>query len=774
VPEPDPLVSNGLGSPSCSDALIGRLSGPSRRDCEVSGFVAAPAPTADYGVDIHIDTGSVLSTSSDGLLSVIQNVVMTPVWLVLVWVVHALLVMLDWSFSIELLGGRAASEAAGDLLREEAGVSGPWLPFALAVAGGLAAYDGLVRRRVAQTFGEALLTTAMIALGLWIVGDPGGTVGALGGWSSQASVGAVSVATGASPSAGQETFGNSLARLFAVAIEGPWCYLEFGDVSWCQRTSRLDPRLRAAALRIAGEELAESACRNPGDACRGSGSAAIALQHEASLLRGASTNGEIFLALPANGPTRNSINSATSLYRALCESSDATSCKGPAAAEAEFRTGSGTWSRLGGLVLIGFGLLGMLLLLGFVALRLLTAATQGLLFLLMAPAMVLAPAFGSHGRSLFSRWAKRLLAAVVSKLLYAFLLGLLFTVTAILIRSEALGWWTEWLLLSAFWWTVYLRRHELLTSPVAASAARAHPRRSIPGRIITSAARSGSRIAFTRLLIRHDEAVASGLASAQLKRPKRAPAARPMPARSGAADVMRLLDQDAASSRSGDAARHSSVETDRLRSQLVRVESARISAIAAGDKRRGALLASRKARIEAELDEHSRRGTVAAEAARRSRTVRSLRVRLPSEAAVQERDRFLDFQAAMPDALHVRSTGPMRNYAALAPLVERSEGEYEGLDEPSRRRARLAIDRELRERRAIVLDRHPPLEVPRPVALPQPDAPVQRPRRRRPRKPAGERGPLPPLDKRTSESAVMRDLWAVAAGHKRHFGIGRD
>ena len=43
----DPLVSNGLGSPTCRDALAGELSQASRRNCETSGFVAAPAPTGE-------------------------------------------------------------------------------------------------------------------------------------------------------------------------------------------------------------------------------------------------------------------------------------------------------------------------------------------------------------------------------------------------------------------------------------------------------------------------------------------------------------------------------------------------------------------------------------------------------------------------------------------------------------------------------------------------------------------------------------------------------
>ena len=43
-----------------------------------------------------------------------------------------------------------------------------------------------------------------------------------------------------------------------------------------------------------------------------------ALEHSAELLREADSNGAIFLALPANGPARNSINEQGSLLRTIC------------------------------------------------------------------------------------------------------------------------------------------------------------------------------------------------------------------------------------------------------------------------------------------------------------------------------------------------------------------------------------------------------------------------------------------------------------------------
>ncbi|HEV2997620.1 MAG TPA: hypothetical protein VGX16_00820, partial [Solirubrobacteraceae bacterium] len=99
-------MSNGLGSPLCR---VGGLSGEQERNCRTSGFVAAPAPTANYGLDVHIDTGLLGVT----VTTVLEDVVITPVWDGLVWAVHGVIVALEWCFTIDLLG----SSTMGDLGR---------------------------------------------------------------------------------------------------------------------------------------------------------------------------------------------------------------------------------------------------------------------------------------------------------------------------------------------------------------------------------------------------------------------------------------------------------------------------------------------------------------------------------------------------------------------------------------------------------------------------------------------------------------------------------
>ena len=79
----------------------------------------AAAPTGDFGIDVHIDTG-LLGFSSGGLLSAVQDLLISPLWMALVWIVHALVVMLEWCFTIDLLDSAAAGGVGRGLRQMQA------------------------------------------------------------------------------------------------------------------------------------------------------------------------------------------------------------------------------------------------------------------------------------------------------------------------------------------------------------------------------------------------------------------------------------------------------------------------------------------------------------------------------------------------------------------------------------------------------------------------------------------------------------------------------
>ncbi len=670
----DALASNGFDSALCRDrAVRAELSSTAQANCETSNFVATAAPSGNYAFDIHMDTG-VGAIGGNAVPVLVQDILLTPAWTALVWITHALVVALEWCYSIELLNGSTLA-VIGDALRSsQANLTQPWLVVVLAIASVLVLYHGVVRRRVAESLGEFCLMVAMMATGLWVIADPAGTVGAVAHLANQASLSTVGAVAQGDPRRPQRALADGVGEIFATAIGGPWCFLEFGDIDWCRRPGRLDARLRLAA-----SHLQASKRSSPDPQQRTS----------ALLLSRASTNGDLFLALAANQVDRNSINTQGSLLRVLCASSDVTRCTGPTAAQAEFRTASGTWTRAGGLLLIVIGAFGMFALLGYLALRLIGAAVASLFLLLLAPVAVLAPALGEAGRAAFRTWAMRLLGAVLSKLLYSIFLGVVLLILGVLHRLGSLGWWTQWLLVAAMWWTLFAQRENLMRL----SSLGERPHRT-PGLRVTSALMAG------RELGRLAGAVRGGLA-------RRRPPIDPGGGTKRDKDSKRTEASDDAHRRGqveklrtaaggGEPRAQVSARTVSARERIARVARERRRAQAAGDTRRAASLSAREQRLGAALaqDETTLAATPSqadASGRRRHEWERKQREQL---------DQLLDRQSALPPARErLAPGGSRRDYGALGGLAGLRPGAYEDLAPDRQRAVRLAIDRELDLRR---------------------------------------------------------------------------
>ena len=686
--EGDPLVQNGLGSPLCREGAGAELSPASTRNCQTSGFEAAQAPTSNYAFDVHIETG-LLGVNGDTLE---QNYLISPVWMALVWVVHTLIVALEWCYTLDLLDSSAMSGVARGLREAQTAFTQPWLVIALALAAVLALYNGLIRRRVAETLGQALLMGAMMVGGLWVIANPMGTVGALGQWANQASLGTLGAVTGGTPAHPDRTLAESMRGVFNGVIAAPWCYMEFGDVGWCENPARLDRRLRASGLAIAAVESSQIGCGASSGSvsfggltlCVAPGSPqARALSQSEELLRGARTNGELFLALPANQVARNSISESGSLFNVLCGGSSEP-CKGPTAAQAEFRTQHGTQSRLGGLFLITIGALGMVLLIGFIALHLLGAAIMSLFYLLLAPAAVLAPALGDGGRAAFRGWVARLLGAVMAKLIYSFLLGVVLMMGRILMGLGALGWWTEWLLVSVLWWGAFRHRHKVLG--FAHGTGVGSRERGIGG------LRLASRLMAARELGRAGKMVARKLS----------PPAPNAEQRQRIADAARGRAKEMADKQVGTSLEHDYREAQasvreapaiqarlgRKQTRLGRVQREQAAARARGDTRKATELAGRAKRIEGEITGEQSSLAVARRKVAAGEKAKQATGKPYTREQSEERARLIAAQAALP-------AGKQRDYAAMAGFVGYGRKEFEALDARHQRAARLEIDREL-------------------------------------------------------------------------------
>src|ERR1700690_425150 len=174
-----PLAANGFASPSCTaPTLTPQLSAAQRTDCIVSGVDVAPVPLSNYAIDLDIPSGLGASFGDD-LYTVVQDLLVTPVWTAVVWLIHVVLVALEWCYAIDLLAPATLAHVSSSLGAARRVFTDPWLGLALAVAAVGFAWQGLVRRRVLDTLGQAALLVVMVCAGLWIIADPVGTVGAV-------------------------------------------------------------------------------------------------------------------------------------------------------------------------------------------------------------------------------------------------------------------------------------------------------------------------------------------------------------------------------------------------------------------------------------------------------------------------------------------------------------------------------------------------------------------------------------------------------------------
>src|SRR5512133_663809 len=214
----DPLVGNGLGGALCRNAqLASGLSAAAQRNCQTAGTAAAGAPVGHYGFDVHIDTGT-LGVSSRTLLVAVQTLLLTPLWTLLLWLTNATLSLLEWAFAIDLLDPATMGSVARTLTAMRATLTEPWLVALLALAAIALLYHAIVRRRMADSVGETAAMTAMILAGLWIITNPGGTVGEINRALNQTGLGAVAAVSAADPTSGRTAFGDGLRAIFATAI----------------------------------------------------------------------------------------------------------------------------------------------------------------------------------------------------------------------------------------------------------------------------------------------------------------------------------------------------------------------------------------------------------------------------------------------------------------------------------------------------------------------------------------------------------------------------
>ncbi len=366
--------------------------------------------------------------------------------------------------------------------------------------------------------------------------------------------------------------------------------------------------------------------------------------------------------------------------------------------------------------------------LGFIALRLLAAALGSMLYLLLAPAAVMAPALGDGGRAAFRGWATRLLSAVMSKLIYSFLLGVLLLMERILtVDLTALGWFTQWLLISTMWWGAFLHRHQMLNF---AQGGRSESR--VRGMRLTSALMSAREMGRVGGMVRRKLSPAAPSAE---KRQRIADAARGRAKTIEDGQVGGSLEQNyreaqaqmaqapeiqqrisgkqrqlARLKRNHDAAREKEQEIKRARKSALadptlssgverKIAAARFDARFGDEershRRRAAESKSRMDRVQGEITAEQGSLTAARQTVNDGDKEKQKTGKPYTREQAAEQAQLFETQAALPDRGRAGRGGEKRNYAGVASIAKYGRRQYEELDAGGKRAAQLETDREL-------------------------------------------------------------------------------
>lgn len=465
-PEPSPVlvdVMKTLGR----DPLCGRddISRDQAYSCQFFGSVQHDFPFGNYGIDnnVEVDFWNKDFWSGEAPFKSAIQWICVQIWQILIWLLKMTLLLLSWAFARDPF-----AIAMGDLERalkslHENVLGTEWTLVALAIAGLWGVWNGLIRMKFIQTIGGLAATVLLMIGALWIIYDPDSTLGFLNQQANDASLGIVSVAATGSLDHPAQRFGELQRGIFGEVAEKGWCALQQSSVEYCNADGNKD------GIRNMDVWLAFA----PGSPERAALYAATKGQEvpDPRSLWGQFEDWTVSHLSPIS-KVREEARQRRHRETAPQRVADLVD-KNPSGVAIQGK--DGTFTRVGLLAILAFGMLGAIALFLWIGVRLIGAAVISLLLLVLAPLMMLVAAFGEEGRARFGNWVKALVGAVLAKLIYALVLAVVLLISRILAdlpldpdqRRGEVNWTDDnflgsWLLQAVFWWAVLIRRDRLL------------------------------------------------------------------------------------------------------------------------------------------------------------------------------------------------------------------------------------------------------------------------------------------------------------------------
>jgi hypothetical protein len=471
---PDYLSELGLTSPFCGGP---GLSATQAQNCADTGSPWSTYPVGNYGLDINTGSngGGILNLDVTGFITGLLQEIANGLWMFGLYVLKAVITLVELTFGLNLFGNaHALTGISSALTNLYNNFDVPWMSFVLAAIGLWGIWTGLIQRKHSYTVGATLASVLMIVAAMWIIAEPANTVGVAYQAANDASLDLIAAPSQGNAGDPQGSFESAMGSLWAQMVRGPWCALDFTSMQFCNGAPE------AAAVRIAAKdayldngillpELA-AAMSSSGGNCKAAGlNAVTCIQHYVEAHQPyppPATRADLYLRYSPASKPRSDLwtyyHGTDDAHLLIFDVGGGHAGKNPAAVSIQ---GSDGWiTRIGLLLLLGFGLLGALLMLVWIAVRLVLQTCMGLVLLVLAPIALVFPAFGENGREMFGKWGKALLGAMIGKAFYAAMLAAAVTgssaITSLAGSSASFG--ISFLLLAAFWWSLFLKRNEIL------------------------------------------------------------------------------------------------------------------------------------------------------------------------------------------------------------------------------------------------------------------------------------------------------------------------
>src|SRR4051812_24430864 len=422
-------------------------------ESQVAGGLVDQYPLSAYALDYHVDVGV---TDPEGIPPMIAQWAAAQLWSATSLLVKCTIDLFTWAFSLDLLnGGDGALKPIGDAITSlyENVIGQAWMVAAILVAGIWAIWKALVQRRYTETAGALGLSVVFVVIALFFVYQPERTVGQASQWTntvSQALLAGTNSGSLDDPDGAKRQVSD---HLFETLVVQPWAVLEFGGLSHCVDTDRLDDD--GFPTPVGPHDPARDVCRDHLKAGK-DGHGGYAPRYLKQRPGSEERKAEYDALREGEAPHERQFAG----YRV--DKADA-----PAV---DAQQAGGAFQRLTFSAIVLIGALGAVVLLGFLSLAVILAQVLALVLLGFAPVALIIGIFPGAGHAFFRAWLSKLATAVFIKALYSLVIAIVVAVSVALTAStDSLGFLFAFSLQTIFFWAIFIYRRQITARLVAAT-----------------------------------------------------------------------------------------------------------------------------------------------------------------------------------------------------------------------------------------------------------------------------------------------------------------